>query len=916
MVFKKIPVRVNPIFRNINEKFLTLDGRWKFKLDPKDEGVKKEWFNKEIIFKENIKVPGCWQGQGFGGDGNDKVWDFGLEVRVFRKTYKGTGWYMKFFDIPNEWKDKKIWLNFGGIHPTGEFYLNGKYLGKHSFPFLPFGFDITDIVSFNQENLLVIRITEEDRYLGLAYNWQGNWSGIYRSVEIRCTGKNWIEKFWIHPDVDKKRLKIYLETGIIEDEGKIVITLNSPSGRQLEGIEKEIKKDKEIRLSISISCPELWSPENPNLYRIDAVLYKGKEALDGLSERIGFLKLSTKGKHILINDQPYYFRGTGQFIGEPETGSPDTSRERWRKKLKTLKEYGYNYVRCQSFVPTPEYYDVADEIGLLIQGEMGMLGAWSGHNVWHTYAWPRPEPIYYQKLKFQWENVIIRDMNHPSANIYCMSNELYTDTYFPRIAWECYRNTKKLKPTAFVIWTDGGYNPKLPGDFVNANVETIDKETSLPVIQHEFRWWSSYPDIRIKNKYKGAIRPYAIEFAENSARKNNMEDLLPLIAENSQKLQYIEARTKLEICRRDNKTLAGICHFTATDFSFSPQGILDEFYEKKLVDADTWRQTMGDTVILIDKNFADRVIVSKENFTCSFFVSDFSHPPLKNPSLRWELFGKEKIGSGILKFKHRPFITCFAGKIEIKLPEVTKPERLILKAKLIEEERLFKNQWSFWLFPSNIKFPESVAIYKKAKYTSLKNAKFPKIEKYNLKFPEVILTEILDEYLLKYLKDGGKIILYASEGLVRPFPPKLRLTEGRYFFLPPANYPPFEDGNSGTIIISHPILGEFPHEGFADLQFYRMISESPPIDLIPLKCKKPIIRSISTYYISRPLGYLLEFSCQKGVLVITSLNLDTKLPEANYLLLQILDYLLSSRIKPLEEISEEAINFIIDVSKL
>ncbi|PIU40394.1 MAG: hypothetical protein COT00_01965, partial [Candidatus Omnitrophica bacterium CG07_land_8_20_14_0_80_50_8] len=135
-----------------------------------------------------------------------------------------------------------------------------------------------------------------------------------------------------------------------------------------------MSKTGEIRFDLPIPSPKLWSPDEPNLYRVDALLYRGEEILDALVERVGFVRISTKGKHFLINDQPYYLRGTGDFAINPETGSPDTDRNRWRKKLTALKDYGYNYVRCQSYVPAPEYYDVADEVGLLIQGEMGMLG--------------------------------------------------------------------------------------------------------------------------------------------------------------------------------------------------------------------------------------------------------------------------------------------------------------------------------------------------------------------------------------------------------------------------------------------------------------------------------------------------------------------------------------------------------------
>lgn len=78
-----------------------------------------------------------------------------------------------------------------------------------------------------------------------------------------------------------------------------------------------------------------------------------------------------EGKQFRINGEPYYIRGTGDFLANLETGSPDTDRDRWRRKLATLRRYGYNQLRCQSYVPAPEYLDAADEVGLLVQSEVG-----------------------------------------------------------------------------------------------------------------------------------------------------------------------------------------------------------------------------------------------------------------------------------------------------------------------------------------------------------------------------------------------------------------------------------------------------------------------------------------------------------------------------------------------------------------
>jgi hypothetical protein len=156
-----------------------------------------------------------------------------------------------------------------------------------------------------------------------------------------------------------------------------------------------------------------------------------------------------------------------------------------------------------------------------------------------------------------------------------------------------------------------------------------------------------------------------------------------------------------------------------------------------------------------------------------------------------------------------------------------------------------------------------------------------------------LVSESLNEAVISYVRKGGRLLLAHSRNLpLRPFPPKLGLTVGRYFFTPPANYRPFESGNAGTIIADHPILGDFPHEGFADLQFYRMIAESPPLDLKPFAPARlqPVIRSLTTYFICHPVGYLIEFGVEKGGVIFCALDLSPKYPEARYLLSTILRY--------------------------
>lgn len=934
MITKNEPVRVNPVLQHPEEKRFSLNGQWSFCLDPDEKGLQERWFEMSEKIQDPIIVPGCWQGQGFGNDTKDTLWDFGLEARVFQATYKGTGWYYREFKITEEWKDSRIQVNFGGVHPSAEVWLNGNRLGENDLPFVPFGFDVTDLIRYDWDNQLVVRVNEKNRLFGLAFNWQGNWSGLYGGVELVSTGVNHIERCEIIPDVDAEKLSFRI---IVGGEINNISGLKTQiSCRRFDSTDGSLTFSTEVsgnslEFDLPVPSPSLWSPDTPNLYQVDVVLTEDDTVLDARSERVGFVKLSSNGNQFLINNEPYYLRGSGDFVSCPETGCPDTDRDRWRKKLQTLRDYGYNYIRCQSYVYLPEYYDIADEVGLLIQSEMGMLGAWGSQSKQHIYQWPAPTPDHYPILKRQWDLIVHRDINHPSANFYCMSNELTSGTFFPRIAWRCYRDTKVIKPTAFVIWTDGGYHEEMPGDFVNVFSTQIDCDlkgrkkrencSDKPVIEHEFRWWSSFPDVGLMDKYSGAIRPYAAEMAREVAAKHDLIRILPEAAKNSQRLQFLEAKGKMEMCRRDYPFLSGLCHFNAMDANPSPQGIINEFYERKYADAGRWQQTNGDTVILSSLTFDDRVKVGGNKFTCGFTVSDFSHPPIVNPLIKWRLLiGDETVESGELTYEHQPFTACQAGEISIRLPKVTKPENMTFEATLVGENHTVKNQWMLWILPQKIKLSEKVIIYGQPKYSWLKDAKkIPITSAETLDSngsDSVILTEILNEHLVRIMADGGKVVLAATEGLVRPHHKLFGCIN--YFFTPPANYAPYEDGQNGTIIQNHPMLGDLPHEGFADLQFFRLMEYSPPVDLVGLGLHSgdPVIRVIHRYPVFHPLGYLMERRYGKGGLIISGLDLNQKYPEAKYLLQQMCNYAATADFNQVDAITETSLNRLIEATSL
>ncbi len=319
---ERSPVRVNPLLAHTAELRESLDGEWMFRLDPDDRGLGEGWFRKPEVFREAISVPGCWQGQGFGEQRPDEIWDFKVTTQTYRATYKGTGWYARPFAVPEMWKGKRIWLNFGGVHPSADTYLNGELLGSHSGPFVPFGYDVTDRVRRGGENFLAVRVHERNRWMGYIFGFWGNWSGLYRGVELTATGERWIQECRVLPDGERERLLVVCRLGWSSGKAAATVTVSvtSAGGKRIGSAARKVRAadcGKAVSIQIPVPSPRLWSPDAPNLYRVYAALEGEEGVLDAVSERVGFVKLSTRGKHFLVNGEPHFMRGTADFAIHP-----------------------------------------------------------------------------------------------------------------------------------------------------------------------------------------------------------------------------------------------------------------------------------------------------------------------------------------------------------------------------------------------------------------------------------------------------------------------------------------------------------------------------------------------------------------------------------------------------------------------
>jgi beta-galactosidase len=928
---------------------------WFFKLDPRDEGIQKGWFRNKNMFPNKIRVPGAWQAQGFGGKGTNIMYQIPLEpLQVERWAYKGTGWYKKPFVVPKDWQGKKIRLRFGAVNPRGEVWVNGERVGTDNGGLIGFNFDISRIVKYGEENVVTVRVYEHNRDYyyadqGGILNFSATWSGLYRDVFLEATDKTHIERLTILPDIEKEqaRIKVSIESdaSTISGPSLLRISARSPRTRDAIAIEKiiHLKPGAQAEeLVLKIKSPCLWSPDDPHLYTVRGELIVDGKVIDVVEDRFGMRNFGVTDTKILLNGKPVYLRGYAFHLMYPLTLAPTTDMSYLRKMLRLGKSYGFNKVHIYGY-PHPEYMDACDEVGMFLQVFPRTLGD------------PRrPEnPVHMKKL-------MLEHINHPCIMTYGWGSEIYKhDRDLCDLFNRLYENSRNLDPTRLNVARDGSRLRNIglnESDFEIIGLGSggmqgvfyydpkMVQAYKRPFIVHEYAWWSSYPDSRLKEKYKGAMLPYFIDYAEKKARQNGLQKLLPVFAENSQKLQAIERKTCLEAIRTV-PNINGFDLWTGHDTGCGMMGVWDDFGGAKNISAMEFMKTNADTVLLMEQDFKGREgwvdkHYCKWEMKIAHLMSVWQPEKVKkdpndtpwvvNPAFQgrtlWEgetlkfkllisHFGPEKIKSALLDWKLKvassgrilrsgrkrlnsvkSFRPDSALGVCIKIPTLKKAEKLTLSATLSWAEQTVSNDWDFWSFPRGWDWNpgKKVALSGEAEPAKRFGFIYPLGE--GKETPDLLVSSILNNEVIDYLEKGGRVFLL-SEGLLPEYHSSFHSIpwSGRAW------------GNSGTVIDKrHSALKNFPHEGFCDLQFYDLVNirkQCPPrtgvinLDIWPKRID-PIIRSIDSYMGAKSRGYLLEAKVGKGRLLVSRLDFTKTTPAGKFLFSELIRYALSGEFKP------------------
>jgi beta-galactosidase len=386
------------------------------------------------------------------GDEDNRMTSHGYKPLGRRYPATSVGWYRRAFTVPQSDRGRRIWIEFDGAMRDIMLFVNGCYIGRHDDGYTSFRFDLTDFLNYGDKNVIAIRV---DASFGDGWFYEG--AGIYRHVWLTKTDPVHLGKWEsvVRPTVQGDAAALDLAT-VVENEHEYPVnaslewTIVDATGRtvaQATSAAQAIapKASMDYHASANIQHPVLWSPDEPNLYTAQVKVLVDGSVRDGEHIPFGVRTARFDPDHgFFLNDKPLKIQGTCNHQDHAGVGAalPDRLQA---FRIAVLQSMGCNAVRTSHNMPTPEWVQACDRMGMLMMCETRQMSS---------------NPSGMEQL----ETMVKRYRNSPSIIIWSIGNEewkLQKGDMAPqgkRIATAMVERCHELDPTRVVSAAVNGDN--------------------------------------------------------------------------------------------------------------------------------------------------------------------------------------------------------------------------------------------------------------------------------------------------------------------------------------------------------------------------------------------------------------------------------------------------------------------------
>jgi beta-galactosidase len=384
---------------------------------------------------------------------DDELKSHGYKPLGRRYPETSVGWYRREFDVPASDLGRRIWIEFDGAFRDVLVFVNGCFIGRNNNGYIPFRFDLTDFLNYGQKNYIVLRV---DASFGDGWFYEG--AGVYRHVWLTKMDPVHLGKWesTVRATVQGSSAHLELAT-IVQNEGKqaanakVTWKIQDAKGATVATAKapaQPVAADGAANYTATaeIANAALWSVDAPNLYTALVSVEADGKVLD--AERVTFgvrTAVFDADKGFALNGKPLKIQGTCNHQDHAGVGAALPDRLQWFR-LGVLREMGCNAVRTSHNMPTPEWVEACDRLGVMMMCETRQMSS-------------SAEGLH------QLELMVKRYRNSPSIIIWSIGNEewLLQDTMAEqgeKIGARMVRLCHELDPTRAVSAAVNGDNEK------------------------------------------------------------------------------------------------------------------------------------------------------------------------------------------------------------------------------------------------------------------------------------------------------------------------------------------------------------------------------------------------------------------------------------------------------------------------
>ncbi|MDZ4764822.1 MAG: hypothetical protein SGI73_09745 [Chloroflexota bacterium] len=729
-----------------------------------------------------------------------------------------TAVYRREIDVPDEWAGARIMLRCHAVSYHVECIVNGESIGRHEGIWTAFELDATAALRVGARNTLELRIRKPSPHEIPRWGYRETLVGFIPYVSTTFGG-------------------VWQDIELVAQHGEMSSDLRASSAMP--------QQDR--------------------------------------------MMLRADGATLRLNGEPIHLRGILSWGWNPATLAPTPTDAEIRAEFERVRALGFNLYKLCLYVPPQNLFDIADEMGMLL---------WLELPLW----WQRMTPHLRAQVLTEYADIFAAVKRHPSIVIVSLGCELDASMADGELLGQLNDMARGAFPGALICDNSGSGEAYkgLAFDYADFNDYHFyaDLHYFSPLCDHFRRdWRPERPTIFGEFCDCDDFRaPDDIDFARarldllgvegNTDRWAYSEQVqrmtaarasiggLPFsdaqIRDVSRKQSCLFRKTILEKTRA-RTGMAGYVITGLRDTPISTSGIFDDNDQPKF-DADAFKMFNADTVLLLEQgrgrrwtNGGDRpapfdLYNHTAGETVSLRIVGSGLKPL-NGQLTWRLTdsdGREYAG-GAADVAMRAALDLLTP-LEFVAPEVERAGAWTLAAELIDTDSgiLARNEWTLWLYPRATFPSDGVVLYDPAGALADLAAHFPRGVA-DLRTVKLVIASVFDQAVETHLREGGRaLIIQSGDGL-----------------LPTTGVPFWRE--SVKFLFDHPAWGDFPHDGYPDLQFYHLATDRA-LDLVALSARfpaahdfKPIMRRLDARLFTLT-DYAVEFGYGAGRAIATTLR--------------------------------------------